>query len=205
MPKKSIPKTRKRKSKKQKNNKKSSFVSQFKKILWITFILSICLFVLYLLYLNYQIKEKFTANGWSLPAKIYADNLVLKPKMQLTLKQLEQQLKLSSYRKDKLASTAGSYSQHGNMLLISVRDFYLPSGKHLKNQKIKVVFYPNRIKSIHHSKSGKQLQQAILDPALIAYYGLSQSEDRSVVTYKQIPKLLIETIIATEDRNNCFY
>ncbi len=189
--------------KKRKQSGIYGFIKRF--ILWFA-IFFILAFIACIYYLNHQIQSQFSSSRWSLPAKVYADNLVLKAGLAFSLKDLESELKFLSYRKDKQASTQGSYSQHGYLknkkyLLISVRAFYLPSGLQQKAQKINVYFSGNKITRIKNAATKQHLKQFILDPALISHYGLKATEDRRLVTYEQIPELLIKAIIATEDQH----
>jgi penicillin-binding protein 1B len=207
---------KKKQTKKIKANKKlhRSLATRrnIKKWFWFALLFLISIFIAYLFYLNHQIQSRFSASRWFLPAKVYAANLILTPGLMLSLKQLEQELKFSSYRKDKKASTQGSYSQHANSLLISVRGFYLASGSYQKSQLVKVLFTtaaPIKIKSITRQNVKKKnvnvVDKLILDPALIAHYGINSTEDRRLLTQKQVPDLLVKALIATEDQHFNFH
>ncbi|MFK5892837.1 MAG: penicillin-binding protein 1B [Pseudomonadota bacterium] len=197
--------SKKNKQKKIKITKKKARSSgkngYFKKWFWFVLFVLVIIFIAYIFYLNYQIQSRFSASRWFLPAKVYAANLVLTPGLKLSLKQLEQELKFSSYRKDKKASTQGSYSQHGNSLLISVRGFYLASGVYQKSQLVRVSFTAKKISSINQQKNSRRLAKFILDPALISNFGIKTTEDRHLVSQKQVPELLVKAIIATEDQH----
>jgi penicillin-binding protein 1B len=201
-----MPQKRKaQKTKAKKKQKESSYfvkkISILKRWLWLLLLFLLIIFIVYIYYLNHQIQSRFSASRWFLPAKVYATNLILYPGMNFSSSQLEQELKFASYRKDKLASTQGSYSKHGNSLLVSVRGFYLASGDYQKSQLIKVFFKQSTVYSIVKQKQSIQLKQLILDPALIAHFGVKSTEDRRVVAQKQLPDLLVKAIIATEDHN----
>jgi len=199
---------KKRKQKKVQHKKRQTKIVKFiknyvflNKWFWLLIFFLVIIFVAYIYYLNYQIQSRFSASRWSLPAKVYANSLILSPGMKYTSAQLEQELKFASYRKDKLASTQGSYSKHANSLLISVREFYLPTGVLQKAQLVRIVFTPTTILSIISKRDSKSLSQFILDPALIAHFGIKSTEDRRLVAQKQLPKSLVNAIIAIEDRS----
>ncbi|MFK5985998.1 MAG: transglycosylase domain-containing protein [Pseudomonadota bacterium] len=205
MPPKSKQKKAKSKKKKRCVAKKTTRFKLLKRYLLLFFLFGLLVFSAYIYYLNFQIQSQFSASRWSLPAKVYADNLILHTGLKLSAAELGRELKFAAYRKDKLASTQGSYSLHGSAnnkyLLISIRSFYLASGLYQKNQLVKVGFKANQISYIKQAKSNRLLKSIILDPALIAHFGVNSSEDRRVLNHKQVPDLLVKAIMATEDQH----
>ncbi len=197
-------KTARKKSKKSQKVSKPSFFKRLwraiKKLLLLTILFATIALSAYSFYLNGIIKEKFEGRRWSIPAKVYARTLELYNGLQITANQLEKELKLSAYRKDRQASTEGSFSRKGQRIDLVSRRFDFPDGREASH-KLRIQFKHNRIHSIYDLKKKKSIALVRLDPAMISSIHPKLHEDRLLLASNEIPKKLKTTLLAVEDRN----
>ncbi len=171
-----------------------------KKTLLYLLLLGVISLSLYTVYLNHIIKDKFEGRRWSIPAKVYTRALEIYPGLQLNSKQLEKELRLAGYRKDKVASTQGSFSRRAGQIDLVSRRFVFPDATE-PSRKLSIKFRHNRVSSIY-SKSGKRTLSLIrLDPAVIGSIHPRLHEDRMLLSQDEIPQQLKQALIAVEDRN----
>ncbi len=171
-----------------------------KKTILYTLFIGIVFLSLYTVYLNSIVKDKFEGRKWDIPARVYARSLELYPGLSLSAKQLEKELRLSGYRKDKKSSTEGSFSRSGPRINIVSRHFSFPDGEEA-SQKLRLQFSNNKLKSITERKTGRRLSLVRLDPALIGSIHPKLHEDRLLLTQAEVPKKLKDALLAVEDRN----
>ncbi len=200
MPAKKSKKKVRKKSKKPARSSKGRFISFIKKLLFRGVILSILLLTGYTFYLNNIVSEKFEGRRWSIPARVYARALELYPGLEVTSKQLEKELKLAGYRKDRKASTQGSYARNGNQIELVSRTFAFPDGEE-PSHKLQIKFSNRAIRSVYDLDRRKKLSLIRLDPAPIGSIHTKLHEDRILLRENDIPQKLKQALIAVEDRN----
>jgi penicillin-binding protein 1B len=197
-------KKRIKKSSKKRTAHKQSFTGHlwrgFKKILLWSFLFGSIILTFYTLYLNNIIKDKFEGRRWSIPAKVYARSLEVYPGLKITAKQFERELKLAAYRKDRKASTQGSFARGGQRIELVTRQFDFPDGKEASH-KLRIQFNAQGISSIYDREKRKKLALVRLDPAKIGSIHPRLHEDRLLLSQEDIPQKLKNTLLAVEDRN----
>jgi penicillin-binding protein 1B len=155
---------------------------------------------LYVVYLDQVIRQKFDGKRWALPAVVYARPLELYPGLPLTQAMLAEELQLGGYRRDKAAKDPGGYDRAGNLMHLVTREFAFPDGVE-KSARLTVEFAGAAIKRISATESGAEIALARLDPARIGSFHPLENEDRIVCTRKELPELLVKTLLAVEDRH----
>ena len=150
--------------------------------------------------LSEEIRQRFDGKRWSLPAIVYARPLELYPGLRLSLEMLEEELQLSGYRREKKEKGAGSYARNGSTLRLVTRDFQYPSGPEPSRQ-LTITFAAEHIATLTSGEGGKPVSLARLDPARIGSFHPTVHEDRLILTREEIPRLLVETLLAIEDRD----
>jgi len=181
--------------------KKGSFIGRFvKKTILYSIAFGTLFLSVYTLHLNGIIKEKFEGRRWSIPAKVYARSLELYPGLKITASQLEKELQLAGYRRDKKSSTQGSYSRNGQLIEIVTRQFKFPDGEDPSYQ-LRIRFDQSSITSVYERKQKRNLSLVRLDPALIGSIHPKLHEDRLLLTEEEIPQKLKDALLAVEDRN----
>ncbi len=155
---------------------------------------------LYIYHLDSEIRHRFDGKRWSLPAVIYARPLELYPSLVFTPEKLEKELQLAGYRKEIKVAAPGGYSRDGNTFTIDTRDFYYPSGLE-KSERLTLFFSDDRIQGLYDTGTRKPISLARIDPARIGSFHPKDNEDRIVLTRADLPKLLVKTLLAVEDKN----
>ncbi|MBU0664163.1 MAG: penicillin-binding protein 1B [Proteobacteria bacterium] len=155
---------------------------------------------LYVVYLDKVIRQKFDGKRWALPAVVYARPLELYPELPLTASMLAQELQLGGYRRDKAAKDPGGYDLSGNVMHLVTRDFAFADGVE-KSARITVEFGGPVIKKISATESGAEIALARIDPARIGSFHPLENEDRLVYSRKELPDLLVKTLLAVEDQH----
>lgn len=155
---------------------------------------------LYAIYLDHKIQERFSGNKWQLPSQLYARPLVLEEGMRLSPRWLLDELALLRYQKVSKLTGPGQYVQKKNAIELFRRPFEFLHGKEPKQQ-LSLRFKGHRLIELKDGGSGKNLQQALLDPVLVARMQTAQREDRVLVSFDDYPQLLIDTLILVEDRD----
>ena len=110
----------------------------------------------YMVYLDAQIKHTFTGNKWEVPAQIFARPLVLSEALEITPKEVLDELKLLGYRKVTNPDSSGEYRYTGNKLVVQRRAFSFPDGDEPLRQ-ITITWQGSRISSIRDDSAGISL------------------------------------------------
>ena len=150
--------------------------------------------------LKSEIQGRFEGKRWDLPAVIYARPLEMYPGQNMTAQMLENELLLSGYRQEENPQSEGSYERKGNVLQLVSRGFYFPTGFE-PAQRVRITFNATSISSIVSSDKPETLSNVRLDPATIGSFQPLAHEDRIVLQYEEIPKQLIDTLLAIEDQH----
>ncbi|MGV1098753.1 penicillin-binding protein 1B [Thiovibrio sp. JS02] len=166
----------------------------------LAFFLLVVSFVLYVGYLDRVIREKFEGKRWSLPAVVYARPLELYPGLAISLPELEEELQLAGYRRDRKVSDPGGYDRQEGVVHLVTRDFHFPDGPE-KSAKYTLSFAEGTLVGIFRADSGEALDGVRLDPARIGSFHPKQHEDRIVLSREELPDLLVKTLLAVEDQN----
>lgn len=169
------------------------------RVLLVVLFVMMVAFVLYAMRLNTAVVSKFENRKWDIPATLYSRPLVLHQGAALSAKDLESWLKLLRYSHDDTSQT-GRYQKNGQVYTIYTRGFHYGDADKDPKQLIEVHFDRNTIKSL---KSSAPNTSGILrlEPIKIGSIYPDNLEDRLLITQEQIPKPLVDALIATEDRN----
>jgi len=155
--------------------------------------------VVYSVYLDYVVQREFSGKRWAVPARVYGRPLELYPGATLTIKQLLNELKYLGYSRVKYPRQAGSYSRNGSRFLVHTRSFAFWDGKE-PAQILDLQFSGLQLSSLK-TVSGKRLSLARLDaPAVGSIYPV-HNEDRVLVKRSELPKKLVQALVAVEDRS----
>lgn len=149
-------------------------------------------------YLDAQVRSKFEGKRWALPAKVYARPLELYPGLILKQKHLIQELEQIGYQRVPNVLTPGQYSVHGEEVDIHRRYVRLWDDEEAA-ARIHLRFLKNELAGVW--LDGKPTEIARLEPLLIGGIYPAHNEDRQLVQLDDVPQLLIDTLIAVEDRN----
>ncbi|MBM7333114.1 penicillin-binding protein 1B [Alcanivorax marinus] len=151
-----------------------------------------------LIYLDAWVRDRFDSHVWQLPARVYARPVELYPGRVLSRNDMLKLLELMRYRRAAGAPTPGSYSSDGNTLVIHTRGFRDSDGGE-RAERIRVTLSGDRIRGL--SGGGGDDSVARLEPLQIGSIHPGHTEDRVFVPLDRVPPLLVQMLIATEDRD----
>ncbi|MGB2248404.1 MAG: transglycosylase domain-containing protein, partial [Alcanivorax sediminis] len=147
-------------------------------------------------YLDAMVRQRFDAHVWQLPARVYARPVELYEGRVLSREDMLKLLDLMRYRNDSRASTPGSFSAQGNSLLIHTRGFHDSDGGE-KPRRIRLSLSGGQIQSLQAGGDGL----ARLEPLQIGSIHPQHAEDRVLVPLEEVPPLLVDMLLATEDQS----
>ncbi|MGP8307539.1 penicillin-binding protein 1B [Vibrio sp. YIC-376] len=152
------------------------------------------------IYLDSVVKERFDGQLFELPTVVYARILNLNPGENLTIKELRNELDVLNYRKVSNPSYPGEYSSSSTRIELIRRPFEFADGPE-----------PDRHVMLHFSDSGLQRIQSLeskgdlgylrLEPKMLGMLEKDQDEQRLFLRRDQIPEILVDALLATEDRH----
>ncbi|UHD19025.1 penicillin-binding protein 1B [Thiocapsa bogorovii] len=157
---------------------------------------------LYSVHLDRIVRGKFEGQRWALPARVYARPLEIYADRPLLGDQLQAELDRLNYRRVETPAAPGSYSRDGERFLIRTRSFRFWDGEE-PGRTLQVNLADGRVAELADASDGSSPAPALvrLDPMLIASIYPTHNEDRVLVRRKEIPDLLVRTLIAVEDRS----
>ena len=156
-------------------------------------------FALYLGYLNHLINARFEGDTWALPSRVYSRPLELYPGLALGREQLEYELELSSYLEVGSEPRQGQYRRLGESIEMHTREFDF-GGDLQPARRVQVFFEDGRVAGLSDSANGGTLRLFRLPPVIIGSYYPDNGEDRLLLASDEVPGLLVDTLIAVEDR-----
>lgn len=156
------------------------------------------LLTLLLLWLDVTVRQRFDGHQWQLPARVFARPVELYSGRELAREHLQQLLDLMRYRRDPKVLAPGSYVFNGDQLVLHTRGFQDSDGGE-KPQLLRLTLAQNRLQALADG-TGKRVPVARLEPLQIGSIHPGHNEDRVFVALEDTPPLLIELLLATEDR-----
>ncbi len=171
-----------------------------KRWLLIAILFSTFLFVTYIGYLDYKVQESFNQQQWSLPAKIYAQPMTIKPGGLYSTNQVIDLLKELGYRRTEAIDAQGTYTQKNSELVINTRSFQFWD-RFQPSQTITVRYSGSIIRSVKRTENKQQLAEYRMEPVVIGRFYPTLKEDRVLISLDDVPQSLIFGLLATEDRD----
>ncbi|MDN6019894.1 MAG: transglycosylase domain-containing protein, partial [Enterobacterales bacterium] len=177
--------------------------SRKRKLLGLLIKLALIVFVLlaiYGFYLDQQIRGRIDGKVWQLPATVYGRMVDLEPGMSYSKKEMVNLLEGMQYRQVSRITRPGEFSVNGNNIDLLRRPFDFPDGKEGQIH-ARLVFSNDRLSQIQNMDNQRQFGFFRLDPRLITMLQSPNGEQRLFVPRSGFPDLLVDTLIATEDRH----
>ncbi len=148
-------------------------------------------------YLYSEVKQRFESRRWSVPARVFSATVPLYPGQSLAAAQLKQMLDERRYQEAlKEPLRAGEYKVNKAGLVVFLREFNFP-GHSLSSQRVQFDFQQNKVQRIRGSQG--ELAFLELEPIEIARLFGPKRESRLLVNIQQVPKHLIDGVVAIED------
>src|SRR5437660_2127037 len=148
------------------------------------------------------ITRKFdSSRRWDLPSRIYSDATAIVPGVNYPRTLLEPKLNHVGYHEVRMrVSNPGEYRFVGGDLEIYPQDFEYPD---IEFRALPVVVYFDgaTVRSVKRLDDGVALRGIRVEPELITSIYNNEMEDRLPVALSAVPKVLVDAIIATEDKS----
>jgi penicillin-binding protein 1B len=153
----------------------------------------------YLLYLDHTVRVKFEGKRWAVPARIFGRPLELYPGAAVTPKQLVAELQRLGYRRVRQADMEATWSYNADRYRIRTRSFRFWDGEQ-PSRDLDIRFSGNRLHALKDG-AGRDLALAQLEAPEIGSIYPSHNEDRVLVKRDDLPEVLVQALIGTEDRS----
>jgi len=150
------------------------------------------------LYVYRESVGKFEIRRVSLPTRVFADFMPLRPGVQLSADDVIEKLDRLGYREVGGVSTSGEYNPRNGSIDIDTRAFKHPSGSY-DAQPVRVSFANGAVDSVISLRDSQPVENAALEPELLTSILGDRLENRQPVTLDQVPKILQDAVIVTED------
>lgn len=171
--------------------------------LWLLFKLGIVVAVLvaaYGVYLDQKIRSRIDGKVWDLPAAVYGRMVNLEPDMQISKNEMVRLLNATQYRQVSAMTRPGEYTVQANSIEMIRRPFDFPDSKE-GQVRARLTFDGDHLETIENMENNRQFGFFRLDPRLITMLQSANGEQRLFVKRSGFPDLLVDTLLATEDRH----
>jgi penicillin-binding protein 1B len=161
-------------------------------------------FVAFLGYVGYSyavITKKFdSSRRWDLPSRIYSDATPIVPGTRYPRALLEPKLNHAGYHEVKNAvENPGEYRYTGDDLEIYLNNFEYPDME-FHAMAVRIETDGGTVRAVRRVSDSVKLRGVRIEPELITSIYDNQMEDRVPVSLDAVPKVLVDAIIATEDK-----
>ena len=164
------------------------------------FIVFVVLMAIYGVYLDQKIRSRIDGKVWQLPAAVYGRMVNLEPDMSITKNEMVKLLEATQYRQVSKMTRPGEFTVQANSIEMIRRPFDFPDSKE-GQVRARLTFDGDRLDTIENMDNNRQFGFFRLDPRLITMLSSATGEQRLFVARNGFPDLLVDTLLATEDRH----
>ena len=151
------------------------------------------------LYLDFRVRSEFEGRRFALPARIYARPLELHAGLRIAQIDVTRELQEAGYREGAREGESGWFMRDNDWLEVAVRPFVFWDGPQ-GPKRVRVAFDGGAVKAVQDAE-GRDLPLARLEPLPIGGIYPANNQDRVLVRLAEVPKPLVEALIANEDRS----
>ncbi|WP_075606853.1 bifunctional glycosyl transferase/transpeptidase [Enterobacter hormaechei] len=164
------------------------------------FIVFVVLIAIYGVYLDQKIRSRIDGKVWQLPAAVYGRMVNLEPDMSISKNEMVKLLQATQYRQVTKMTRPGEFTVQAKSIEMIRRPFDFPDSKE-GQVRARLTFDGDRLETIENMDNDRQFGFFRLDPRLITMLSSANGEQRLFVTRNGFPDLLVDTLLATEDRH----
>ena len=154
----------------------------------------------YALKVDSELRAQFDGKRWAIPARVYARPLELFSGLAMSADQFLSELELLRYRAADDPRLPGTYARNGASFEVITRSFAFWDGAEASRH-IRVGFEGDSLETLDALDSQGDPGLWRMEPAEIAGIYPSHKEDRILVKREEIPSVLVDALIAVEDRS----
>lgn len=151
-------------------------------------------------YLNSVVKQKFSGQLFQIPTVVYARILTLEPGMNISLKEVRNELDVLKYRKVRHPRYPGEYSASSTRIELIRRPFEFSDGPE-PSRHVMLTFNDSGLTHIQSREKRGELGYLRLDPKMLGMLEKNTTETRLFLRRDQFPELMVDALLTTEDRN----
>lgn len=181
-----------------KNNKYHTNKGSWKILLIKCCFTLVCLILFYSLYLDSKIRNKMDGQIWHLPAEVYSRIESIRVESQSSMAEIKQLLLDNGYRQTTMLAAPGDFKIEENTLVLIRRAFPFPDQAEAQRV-FRLRFNQDKLQVIEDLINQRTIDSFRLAPKLIAMLQ-SENEERLAISLQHYPRLLIDTLLLTEDR-----
>ncbi|MEZ6878465.1 bifunctional glycosyl transferase/transpeptidase [Enterobacter sp. KBR-315C3_2022] len=164
------------------------------------FIVFVVLVAIYGVYLDQKIRSRIDGKVWQLPAAVYGRMVNLEPDMSISKNEMVKLLQATQYRQVTKMTRPGEFTVQAKSIEMIRRPFDFPDSKE-GQVRARLSFDGDRLETIENMDNNRQFGFFRLDPRLITMLSSANGEQRLFVARNGFPDLLVDTLLATEDRH----
>ncbi|WP_139685613.1 penicillin-binding protein 1B [Vibrio tasmaniensis] len=191
-------------AKKTKPKAKPSGKRGWLKILWgISWKAGLALAALLLfvgIYLDSVVKQRFEGQLFDLPTVVYARVLDLSPGTAVSLVQVKNELDVLNYRKVNSPRHPGEYSSSSTKIEMIRRPFEFVDGPEA-DRHVMLHFNGNELTRIQSLEKKGDMGYLRVEPKMLGMLEKSNDEQRLFLKRNQFPEVMVDALLATEDRS----
>src|SRR6266849_1865123 len=150
-------------------------------------------------YLDFRVRSEFEGRRFALPARIYARPLELHAGLRIAQIDVVRELQEAGYSQGPREGDPGWFANDNDWLEVAVRPFVFWDGMQ-PAKRVRVAFEGGKVKAVQDAE-GRELPLARLEPLAIGGIYPANNEDRVLVRLSEVPKPMVQALIANEDRN----
>src|SRR6266853_1505132 len=150
-------------------------------------------------YLDFRVRSEFEGRRFALPARIYARPLELHAGLRIAQIDVVRELQEAGYGQGPREGEPGWFANDNDWLEVAVRPFVFWDGMQ-PAKRVRVAFDGGKVKAVQDAE-GRELPLARLEPLAIGGIYPANNEDRVLVRLSEVPKQMVQALIANEDRN----
>ena len=159
-------------------------------VLIIVFVISLAVIAI----IDSRVTNKLEGVLWTVPAKVYSRSLDLAEGLSINKSNLLRELKMLSYSEKKNPTKPGEYFYNSNKLNIFLRGY-----EDQNSGLFEIFIRDGRVEEITN-QLGLSVDLVKLEPIAIGGMYPSHMEDRILLSWPQVPSILIDTILSVEDQ-----
>ncbi|HUP01807.1 MAG TPA: PBP1A family penicillin-binding protein [Gemmatimonadota bacterium] len=153
----------------------------------------------YVVVLERRVTAKWEGRKWNVPSKVYSDAFLLFSGKRLSARAFEARLERLGYLEQVGGvDEVGEYAGDEGTWLVYLHAFTYPDG-HNPAFPIRVETAGGVVQELSHARTGEELASAALEPEVIGVIFDQHMEDRTPVDLEEIPRYVVEAILAVED------
>ena len=164
------------------------------------FIVFVVLIAIYGVYLDQKIRSRIDGKVWQLPAAVYGRMVNLEPEMSISKNEMVKLLQATQYRQVTKMTRPGEFTVQAKSIEMIRRPFDFPDSKE-GQVRARLTFDGDHLDTIENMDNNRQFGFFRLDPRLITMLSSANGEQRLFVARNGFPDLLVDTLLATEDRH----